>query len=153
MPEYVTSEGLRRLEEELEEFRTSRRREVAEYLKRATEVGGTVDNAEYEDAKRQQASVEGRIMDLERLLQNAVAVPDHQTPPETVEIGATVTVANESGARTEYMLVGSHEADPLQGHISYESPVGSALMGKRVGERAEAKTPAGLLRLTIEKIL
>lgn len=153
MPEYITAEGLRHLEEELEELRTSRRREVAEYLKRATEVGGTVDNAEYEDAKRQQASVEGRIMDLEKLLQNSVAVPDHESPPEAVEVGATVTVTGESGARAEYTVVGSHEADPLQGRISYESPVGSALMGKRVGEQAEAKTPAGLLRFTIEKIL
>ena len=153
MPEYITVEGLKHLEEELEELRTLRRREVADYLKRATEVGGTVDNAEYEDAKRQQSSVEGRIMDLERLLQDSVAVPDHDSPPEVVEVGATVTVLDGSGARAEYTLVGSHETDPLQGRISYESPVGRSLMGKRIGEVAEAKTPAGTVKLTVEKIL
>ncbi len=152
MPEYITADGFKHLEEELEELRTVRRREVAEYLKRATEVGGAVDNAEYEDAKRQQSSVEGRIIDLERLLQDSVAVPDHETPPDVVEVGAKVTVLDASGARAEYTLVGSHETDPLQGRISYESPVGRALMGKRIGEGAEAKTPAGAVKLTVEKI-
>ena len=153
MPEYITTDGLEKLQAELEGLRTSRRREVADGLKKAAEVGGTVDNAEYEDAKRQQASVEGRIMDLERLLQSVVVVPDHSTPPDVVEIGAQVTILEEDGGRAEYMIVGSHEADPLQGRISNESPVGKALLGKAVGEKVEARTPRGTATMTIEKIV
>ena len=149
---YLTSEGLTKLREELEHLYTVRRREVAENLRKASEVGGTVDNAEYDEAKREQDGVERRIMTVENLLQNAVIIPDQTEPSETVQVGSRVTLLDEKGAKTEYTIVGSTEADPLHGRISNESPVGKAILGKRAGEQVEARTPAGAVKLTIGAI-
>ena len=149
---YLTLEGSERLQQELEQLETVRRREVADELKTAAEVGGTVDNAEYDEAKRNQDAVERRIMDLENLLHSAIIVPEHESPSDTVEIGSHVLVENEQGARSEYTIVGSAEADPLHGRISNESPVGQALLGKRVGEQAQARAPQGTVKLTVVSI-
>jgi len=149
---YLTLEGRDRLQQELESLETVRRREVADELKTAAEVGGTVDNAEYDEAKRNQDAVERRIMDLENLLHSATIVPEHEGPSETVEIGSQVMVENEQGAKSEYAIVGSAEADPLQGRISNESPVGQALLGKRVGQQAQARAPQGTVKLTVVSI-
>ena len=148
---YLTPEGLARLEEELEHLRTVRRREVAEALKRAAEMG-TVDNAEYDEAKNDQARIEGRIRTLENLLKSAVIIADSGGPSDVVRVGSRVTVRTERGKEEHYTIVGSEEANPAEGKVSNVSPVGKALLGKRVGEVAEAQVPAGKLRLTVLKI-
>lgn len=140
---YLTPEGFDKLTHELDALKTVRRREVAEELKRASEVGGTVDNAEYDEAKRDQATVEGRIFDLEQTLNNAEVILDHDTPSETVVVGALVVLRNAAGRTVEYTIVGSMEADPAHGRISNESPVGKALLGKRVGDDIDVHAPGG----------
>ena len=149
---YLTTEGRARLQEELEGLQTVRRREVAEQLKKAAEVGGTVDNAEYDEAKRDQDAVERRIQNLETLLHNAVMIPDHRGPSDTVQLGSKVEVMDQDGNRSSYTIVGSAEADPLHGKISNESPVGRAVLGKRAGAKVEARAPAGAVKLTIVSI-
>ena len=140
---YLTPEGLEKVKQELDHLKSVRRREVADELKRASEVGGTVDNAEYDEAKRDQATIEGRIYDLEVTLNNAEVIPDHDTPSETVTVGSLVVLRNAAGKTMEYTIVGSMEADPAHGRISNESPVGQALLGKRVGEDAVVHAPGG----------
>ncbi len=149
---YLTPAGHEKLQKELDHLETVRRREVAEELKTAAEVGGTVDNAEYDEAKRDQDAVERRIMLLENLLHSAVIVPEHSGPSDIVGIGAHVTIEDEHGARSEYTLVGSAEADALHHRISNESPVGKALIGHHMGEQIEAHVPQGTVKLTILKI-
>ena len=149
---YLTPEGRDKLQQELEELETVRRREVADELKTAAEVGGTVDNAEYDEAKRNQDAVERRVMFLENLLHSAVVIPEHEGPSDTVEIGSQVQVEDEKGTKSEFTIVGSAEADPLHGRISNESPVGHALIGKRIGEQAQASAPKGTVKLTVVSI-
>ncbi|MFQ5859998.1 MAG: transcription elongation factor GreA [Dehalococcoidia bacterium] len=149
---YLTSKGQAKLEDELQNLRTVRRREVAEQIKRAAEVGGTVDNAEYEEAKNEQARIEGRIRTLENLLQNAVIISKRAGPSETVQVGSRVKVLTERGQRAMYTIVGSTEADPAQHRISNVSPVGKALLGKRADETVEISTPAGTVKLKIVEI-
>lgn len=149
---YLTPAGLTKLQKELDTLVTVRRREVAEELKRASEVGGNVDNAEYDEAKRDQSTVEGRIVDLETALRNAVIIPDHTTPSETVTLGSLVILKDGAGKTIKYTIVGSIEADPAQGRISNASPVGRVLLGKRVGEDAEVQAPAGVQRFTVVEI-
>lgn len=149
---YLTPEGFEKLSKELDELKTARRREVAEELKRASEVGGTVDNAEYDEAKRDQATVEGRIFDLEQTLSNAEVIPGHDTPSETVTVGSLVVLRNAAGKKMEYTIVGSMEADPAHGRISNESPVGHALLGKRVGEEIDVHAPGGEQAFTLVEI-
>lgn len=151
---YLTQEGLRRLEEELAHLRNIGRQEVAARIQRAKEIGGTVDNAEYDDAKNEQAFVEGRILTLETLIKNAVIIPDRGTAPAgRVGVGSRVSVANNATGKTErYTIVGSTETDPTQGRISNESPVGKALLGKAAGEEVEVRIPSGVTKLKILKI-
>lgn len=149
---YLTPEGLEKIKQELDHLKSARRREVADELKRASEVGGTVDNAEYDEAKRDQATIEGRIYDLEVTLSNAEVIPDHDTPSETVTVGSLVVLRNAAGKTMEYTIVGSMEADPAHGRISNESPVGRALLGKRVGEDASVQAPSGEQILSVVDI-
>ena len=149
---YLTPAGMKKIQQELDTLITVRRREVAEKLRRASEIGGTVDNAEYDEAKRDQGTLEGRIMDLELALRNTVVIPDHTTPSETVILGSIVALQNDAGQRLTYTIVGSMEADPAHGTISNASPVGSALLGKRVGEVAEVQAPAGVQKFTVIEI-
>ena len=144
--------GLEKVKQELDHLKSVRRREVADELKRASEVGGTVDNAEYDEAKRDQATIEGRIYDLELTLSNAEVIPDHDTPSETVTVGSLVVLRDAAGKTMEYTIVGSMEADPAHGRISNESPVGKALLGKRVGEDAAVHAPVGEQVLTVVEI-
>lgn len=148
---YLTEEGLKRLREELEYLRNVRRPQVAQRIQRASEVGGTVDNAEYDEAKNEQAFVEGRIQELDRLLANAVVVSGSQGS-EVVQIGSSVTVVTEDGRQQRYVVVGSAEAAPSEGRISNESPVGKALLGHRVGDQVEVQTPSRVMKLTIVEI-
>lgn len=148
---YLTKEGLAKLEAELEHLRTVRRPEAAELVQRALELGNTEDN-EYEDAKNEQAFVEGRFLALENTLRNAVIVPSDAQPSEMVKIGSFVTVLTDARREETYQIVGSAEADSKMRRISYESPVGKALLGRRAKDVVEVVVPAGLRKLTIVKI-
>lgn len=149
---YLTPEGLAKLEAELEHLRTVARHEVAQRIQQSKELGGTVDNADYEEAKNEQAFIEGRILTLENTINNAVLIPDEREPSDRVEVGSVVSVKDPQGHAREFIIVGSTEADPAQGKISNESPVGKALLGKRAGSHAEVATPSGNVRFTIVKI-
>ncbi len=151
-PTYLTSEGLANLKAELEELRTLRRQVVAERIQRAKEIGGTVDNAEYDEAKNEQAFIEGRILTLDNLINNAVIISEQVGPADVVRIGSKVTVLNQKGQQGQYTIIGSTEADPAQGKISNVSPIGKALLGKRVGDVAEVSVPAGKIKLEVVEI-
>ena len=149
---YLTKEGRAKLEAELEHLRSVKRVGVADRIQKAKELGGTVDNAEYDDSKNEQAFVEGRILTLERIIDSAILIGDEATHSDKVNLGAHVTVLNQNKAEEEYTIVGSAEADPGQGRISNESPVGKALLNKKVGEDVNVDTPAGTVTLTISSI-
>src|SRR5579884_1373856 len=129
----LTPEGLRRLEEELDHLKTVRRKQVAERIRQAKEFGDLSENSEYEDAKNEQAFIEGRILMLEGMLR-------------------TVKLIDESGEDLTYTIVGSAEADPARNKISNESPVGRALLGKRKGQVVTVQAPAGVTRYTVRAI-
>lgn len=150
---YVTPEGLKELEERLEYFRNTRRREVAERLRAALDEGGElVENAEYEDAKNEQAFVEGEIMRLEIMLSNIQVIEGKRTH-DVVTIGARVTLLEEGSDEEEtYTVVGAAEANPSEGRISNESPMGRALIGHRVGDKVTVNAPDGKFVVTIKAI-
>lgn len=147
----ITQEGLAKLQSELEELLSARRREVAGKIKRAREMGGTENNAEYDDAKNEQAFVEGRILTLENIVKNAVVI-ESPALPGVVELGNKVLIQNQDGKIDQFTIVGSAEANPVEGKISNESPVGQALLDRKVGDEVEVPTPAGLLKLTIIEV-
>ncbi len=147
-PVYLTAAGLAKLEAELIYLRTVRRAEIASQIHQAKELADTVDNAEYDDAKNLQAFVEGRILTLERLTKNAVIIAEEHAT-DSVKVGTTVALLTNEGEEENYTIVGSYEADPIQGRISNESPVGKALLGKRVGDEVQVQAPEGSLRLTV----
>jgi transcription elongation factor GreA len=150
---YLTLEGHKQLQSELDHLRNVRRKEVAGRIHAASETGGTVDNAEYDEAKNEQASTEGRVRELENLLSNAVAPSSgRKKAKSSVEFGSSISVSTATGDKRVYKLVGSAEAAPLEGKISNESPVGRALVGHKVGDIVEVLTPAGVMELTITKI-
>ena len=149
---HLTPEGLSKLQSELNSLLTDRRQEVALRIQRANEIGGTVDNAEYDDAKNQQAFVEGRIIDLQSIIENAILIDTKNKTSDTVKVGSKVIVSSVKGKKTSYTIVGSAEANPLEGRISNESPVGKALLNKKVGEEIQVRTPAGMTMLIIAKI-
>jgi transcription elongation factor GreA len=151
---YLTQKGLQELEVRLDHLRNIRRPEVAERLHHALEEGGElVENAEYEDAKSEQAFLEGEIMRLEYILANAEIIEDDPTSKDTVGLGDRVVVQEKGRKQTEvYHLVGAAEADPGEGRISNQSPMGRALMGHKVGDKVTVKAPDGDLVFTIKKI-
>ena len=151
-PTYLTPGGLVTLKAELEALRTQRRQAVAERIQKAKEIGGTVDNAEYDEAKNEQAFIEGRIMTLDSLINNAEIISSKSGPSDVVHIGSVVTVVNQKGKKGKYTIIGSAEADPAHGKISNVSPIGQALLGKRVGDVAEVNAPAGKLKLEVVSI-
>ena len=148
-PIYLSREGLEKLQAELEYLRTVRRHDVAEGIQQSRERGGTVSNAEYEEAKNELAFTEGRILTLDNLVNNAVIIEENQGSRETVEVGVTVTVQTQDGKTTQYKITGSAEADPSQGKISNVSPIGKSLLGKRIKEVTEISVPSGRIRLEI----
>ena len=140
----VTASGLKALEEELEQLKTVRRKEVSEKIRVARSYGDLSENSEYDEAKNEQAIVEARIADLEVMLKNVVILDENELGTDTVSLGATVKVYDEEfEEELEYVIVGSTEADIDLGKISDESPVGKALIGKKIGEVAEAVLPSG----------
>ena len=149
---YLTTDGLHTLEEEIEHLRSVRRPEVAGRIQEAKEVG-ELENAEYEEAKSEQAFVEGRIQDVERMIQSAIIIPDHSRPSQktsVVEMGSIVKIQQDGAKKMmTYTIVGSTEASPTEGKISNESPLGQALMGKSAGDDVEFSVPAGVQHLII----
>ncbi len=150
---FFTPEGLKKTEEELEYLKTVRRREVAERIKTALGYGDLSENAEYDQAKNEQAQVEEKIAKLENMIRNSIVIDEENKDKDVVNIGSVVKV-KEVGTNNEetYSIVGSAETDPLEGKISNESPVGRALLGKKVGEIADVEIPDGVLKLEIVSI-
>jgi transcription elongation factor GreA len=151
-PIFLTPEGRTKLEAELEHLRHVRRAEVAERIHAAKEEGDIMENSAYDEAKNEQAFVEGRIMTIEQMLKNAVLI-DAARSKDSVQLGSYVTVI-ERGASGEdvFHIVGSAEADPDRGRISNESPVGRALLGKRVGDEVQVKIPDGVRYIKVKEI-
>jgi len=148
---YLTKDGLGRLQAELDYLRTVRRAEVAEQIQQAKELGIPGDDNDYEDAKNAQGFVEGRILELEHEITNAVIIEDGGAS-DRVRLGSTVTVSDPEGVEEHYTIVGSIEANPAEGKISNESPVGQALIGRKAGEAVQVLVPAGALKLKIVSI-
>ena len=149
----LTLEGLNKLEKELEYLKTVRRREVAERIKQALEFGDISENSEYEDAKKEQGFLEGRILAIEKMLRNARVIDEQDVTLDQVSIGSKVSLFDlETGEQVEYTIVGSTEADPTHFKISNESPVGKALLGRKSGEEVEVNAPAGVLRYRVTAI-
>lgn len=155
-PHLLTAEGLRRLTEELEHLKTVGREEVAERLHRAHEDGQDadfVDNAELEAARNAQSFLEGRIQELEGILKNYQIIDDNDEPHDKVRVGDYVTVSEEGVDVDErYHLVGAAEANPVEGRISNESPLGKALLGAKVGEVVRFNAPNGIIEFRVVKI-
>ncbi|ABO48723.1 transcription elongation factor GreA [Desulforamulus reducens MI-1] len=150
----LTVTGLKQLEDELEQLKTVKRRQVAERIKQAIEFGDISENSEYEDAKNEQAFIEGRILTLEKMLRNAKIIDDENLDNEVVSLGSKVILKDlEFGDELEYSIVGSVEADPDANKISNESPVGRAILGQSKGSVVEVNVPAGILKYEIVDIL
>lgn len=149
----LTSEGLEKLEKELEYLKTVKRQEVAAEIKVALGYGDLSENSEYDEAKNKQAQMEIRIVEIETMLKNAKVIDETEISTDTVSLGCTVTVFDiEFDEEIKYNIVGSTEADPSNGKISDESPVGSALLGKKVGDIVEVPAPAGSIELKVVEI-
>ena len=139
----LTAEGLEKLKQELEHFKSVRRMEVAERLKAAIALGDISENSEYDDAKNEQAFIEGHIIDLENKI-NTAKIIDENTRRNTVQVGSKVRLLDKAyNEEVEYVIIGSSEADPFNSRISNESPVGSAIIGSKKGDEVEVSTPDG----------
>jgi transcription elongation factor GreA len=149
----LTQEGLRKLEQELDELKTVHRKEVNDRIRQAKEFGDISENAEYEDAKQEQAFVEGRILRLEQMIRNARIIDASGATAEEVQLGASVRVKDlRSGEVFEFSIVGSAESDPPNKRLSNESPLGLALLGKRKGDTVDVETPRGKVQYKIEAV-
>ena len=149
----LTYAGLKALEDELENLRVVKRKEVAGKIKEAREQGDLSENAEYDAAKDEQRDIEARIDALEKILKNVEVVVEEEVDLEKINVGCTILVHDdEYDEEIEFKIVGSTEANSLQGKISNESPVGQALIGKKVGDVVDVETPAGNIRYTVLKI-
>src|SRR3989304_4459152 len=148
-PIYLTAEGAARMKAELEKLVGTAREELARRLRVAIQQGDLSENADYHKAKEDQAFLEGRIQELEYLLKNATIIAENNGNKEEIDIGARVTVQGEDFDPETYHLVGPKEADPRNGRISYESPIGQALLGRRAGEKVSVQTPGGTIYLII----
>lgn len=146
----LTYSGLRELEEELQNLKLVRRKDVAEKIKEARAQGDLSENAEYDAAKEEQAEIESRIVEIEKLLKNVEVIDEEEVSLDSINVGCKVRIYDmEFDEEVDYAIVGSTEADPLEYKISNESPVGSALIGAKVGEEVEVETPNGLIKLKV----
>lgn len=149
----LTYEGIKKLEEELEHLKTVKRKEVTQKIKTALSFGDLSENSEYDEAKNEQAFVEGRIATLENMLKNAKIIDDDDIKTDFVSIGSTVKVKDlEFGDELEFTIVGSAEADPMKMKISNEAPIGRGLLGKKVGEKSEIQVPDGTITYEVLEI-
>ena len=152
-PVMITAEGLRKLEEELEFLKGEKRKEVAEKIKVARSYGDLSENSEYDDAKNEQAILEARIVTIEATLKNAVLIDEEGMTNEHVHVGSSVRLLNlRTDSEVTYKIVGSNEANPSEGKISDESPVGAALIGHSVGDAVEVEVPVGVIGFKILEI-
>ena len=150
----ITDEGLKKLESELDELKLVRRKEIAERIKVALSFGDLSENSEYDEAKNEQAILEGRIAEIENQLKNVRVLDETEINTEIVHIGSKIKVKDVTlGEEATYQIVGSTEADPIGGRISDESPVGKALLGHAAGDVVEIDTPGGSVKYKIIKIL
>lgn len=146
----LTQDGLKKLEEELEYLKSVKRREVAERIKIAIGYGDISENSEYEDAKNEQAFIEGRVITLEKMLRNARIINNDEIDTDMVSIGSKVVLQDmEFGDTVEYTIVGTAESDPSENKISNESPVGKAILGKKKGSVVDVSVPAGIIQYKI----
>ncbi len=152
--QYLTAQGAEKLRQELEELINVKRPALAAQLKEAISQGDLSENADYIDAKEQQAFLEGRIQYLENLLRRAIIIEDSaEEQPSVVQLGSEVTILGEGETEEEtYRIVGAAEADPRHGKISNQSPMGAALLGRRVGDVVKVQTPGGEWKVTIKRI-
>lgn len=150
-PHYLTPEGAEKLQAELEDLKGPKREDLSARLRSAIQMGDLSENADYHKAKEDQGFLEGRIQELEAILRNSVIIEKTKSTG-VVMIGSQVTIQEEGFDPESYHLVGPTEADPRQGRISHESPIGRALMDKKVGDVAEAETPGGKIKFKIIKI-
>lgn len=142
----LTEEGLHNLEQELEELKTVKRKEIADKIKVALSFGDLSENSEYDEAKNDQAMIESRIATIEAMLKNVRIIDEDELSTEHIHVGSKIKVRDEEFDEVcDYRIVGSNEADPLEGRISDESPVGKGLLGHEVGDRVEIETPAGIV--------
>jgi transcription elongation factor GreA len=149
----LTAEGLSKIETELDELKTNHRREVNDRIRQAKEYGDLSENAEYEDAKQEQAFIEGRILKLEAMVRNARLIDESEYASDEVHLGAIVKVKDlKNNDSYEFTIVGSAEADPSNARISNESPLGSSLMGHKKGATVDVSTPRGVVKYKIEAI-
>lgn len=148
---YLTPDGRKKLEEELEFLVTVRRPQVAERIRQAKEGGDISENSAYDEAKDEQGFVEGRILTIEAMLHDAVLLTE-PVSSDMVQIGSRVTVVDQEGEASLYHIVGSAEADPIEGRISNESPMGKALMGHKPGDVVTVRAPSGNIRFTVQAI-
>ncbi|HNK63280.1 MAG TPA: transcription elongation factor GreA [Anaerolineales bacterium] len=152
---FLTKEGFEKLQEELEHLRTTKRQEVAERLHEAMEGGELIENAEYEAAKNEQAFVEGRIQELELLLATAQIIEESNgksKKADAIQVGAKVTIKEGNYDPETFVIVGAAEANPREGKISNESPIGKAIIGHKAGEVVKVETPGGTYNVKIIKI-
>jgi len=148
---FLTREGYRKLQEELDHLRTEKRQEIANRLHEAMEGGELIENAEYEAAKNEQAFVEGRIKELEILLATARVI-DEVPPAELVQVGSKVTIQEEGAEPEVFTIVGAAEANPSEGRISNESPLGKALLNRKLEDKVTVDAPAGVFVVKILKV-
>ena len=146
---YLTEEGRAKLQIELEELKGPRRTELAKRLREAIQQGDLSENADYAKAKEDQSFMEGSIQELEMLLSRAVIISKDENKGGVIGVGSTITIEEEGREATKYYLVGAQEANPREGKISNESPIGQALLGHKEGDLVEAETPAGILKFKI----
>jgi transcription elongation factor GreA len=151
---FLTKEGYQKLADELEYLRTEKRAEVANRLHEAMEGGELIENAEYEAAKNEQAFVEGRIQELEMILATARVIDgkDKKEKAGIVQVGSTVTISEDGGAPEKYTIVGAAEANPREGKISNESPIGRTILNHRAGEELMVEAPGGTFKVKIIKV-
>ena len=149
----LTYEGLRKYEDELHDLKVVKRKEVAQKIKEAREQGDLSENAEYDAAKDEQRDIEARIEELEKILKNAEVVDEEEVDLDKINVGCKITILDmEESEELEYKIVGSTEANSLKGKISNESPVGRALMGKKIGDIVEVETQVGPIKYKVLEI-
>lgn len=150
---FLTPEGLEKLENELDDLKSVKRREVADRIKQALAFGDISENSEYDQAKNEQAKLEERIVKLENILRNAKLIDEDEITTDVVSIGSKVIVLDiEYAEKMEYTIVGSAEADPYSGRISNESPVGSSLLGRKLNDIVDVQVPDGIIKYEILSI-
>lgn len=148
---YISSQKLRELKKELEEHKTVLRQQIAERIQEAQTQGDVTENAEFTEAKEAQAFNEGRIIELENLINNAVVISKKRTK-DTIQVGSQIVVKDKKNKKFEFTIIGSEDANPIEGKISNESPLGHAFLGQKQGDEIQVQTPKGKIKYKIMRI-